>query len=134
MNRRKSLAAPCSPMAHGWSAPKPPGGCRRLLAILLNTAKKGGRFAPPRKKRPPRRRMHQMPPLFSTNLEYTRTQGTYKRALEKTNLVLSCPSRRTWNGAEEIDVKVIQPILIVILCLGKCLLRPYFITRHSRVV
>ena len=34
--------------------------------------------------------MNQMPPLFSTNLEYTRTQGTYKRVLEKTDLNLQC--------------------------------------------
>ena len=46
-----------------------------------------------------------MPPLFSTNLEYKRTQDTYKRVLEKTKPDLKC---------ERVYAAVLRPSELVL--------------------
>ena len=65
---------------------------------------KKGRFAPPRKKRPPRSHMHQILPLFSTNLEYVHAHKTNANGLSSQLLLFSYASvstpRRRAPGAD----------------------------------
>ena len=54
------------------------------------TQPKKGPFCPIPKKRPTQKPHAPNVPSISANLEYKPTQDSYKRVLEKTNLVLSC--------------------------------------------